>query len=248
MKSENNNNYLGILWELINPAIQIAVYAFVFGFGMRGGHRGAVEGSDFVSWLIAGFALWYFVNQAILQGSKSVYTRIRMVAKMSFPISVIPTYVIFSKFYQHLMLLIVAFIFLQFTGHIPTIQLIQLPYFMFSTLVFLVALSLITSTLSTVIRDVHMLIQALMRMLLYLTPVLWLPAFTGKYEFIMYIMKLNPIFYLVEGYRSALLGGPSWYMLEHLGYTIYFWVVVIILFLVGSKVHIKFRDRFIDFL
>ncbi|GGE56674.1 transport permease protein [Pullulanibacillus camelliae] len=248
MKSENNNNYLGILWELISPLIQIAVYAFVFGFGIIGsGHgRKPVDHIDYFSWLIAGFCVWYFINQAIIQGSRSVFSRIRMVSKMSFPTSVIPTYVIFAKFYQHLMLLVIVVIMLQFSGHLLSIQFLQIPYYMFASILFLVALSLITSTLSTIIRDVHMLLQAVMRMLLYLSPILWLPD--PKNTTITFIMKLNPIYYLVEGYRSALLGDPSWYMLEHLRYTIYFWVVVIILFIIGSKVHIKFRDRFIDFL
>ena len=34
MKSANNDNYLGILWEIINPMIQISIYWFVFGFGI----------------------------------------------------------------------------------------------------------------------------------------------------------------------------------------------------------------------
>ena len=35
MKSANSNNYLGILWEIINPMIQISIYWFVFGFGIH---------------------------------------------------------------------------------------------------------------------------------------------------------------------------------------------------------------------
>lgn len=247
VKSENRNNYLGILWELINPAIQIAVYSLVFGMGMRGGDKLA-EGIPYFQWLIAGIAVWFFVNQAILQGSKSIYTRIRMVSKMSFPMSVIPTYVIFAKFYQHLMVLGFVFIILQFMGFPVTIQIIQLPYYMFATMALMVSLALITSTLATIIRDVQMMIQAVMRVLFYLTPILWpLKTFDGHHK-IQLLMKLNPLYYIVEGYRSALLGNPTWFFIDKLNYTIYFWVVVLVIFFIGSMVHVKFRDRFVDFL
>jgi len=250
LKSQNNNHYLGILWEIINPLIQIAVYFFVFGLGIRNGAK--VEGGvPFFSWLIAGISVWFFINQAILQGSKSIYTRIRMVSKMSFPMSVIPTYVIFSKFYSHLMLLVVIIIILYFNGFPIAISIIQLPYYMFATLILILAISLITSTLSTIVRDVQMVVQSIMRIMLYLTPILWNLSesdFIKEHYVIRLIMKLNPFNYIVEGYRSALLGHPSWFFIQHLKYTGYFWLLVLILFMIGSAIHVKFRDRFVDFL
>lgn len=35
LKITNQNNYLGTAWELINPALQIGIYWFVFGLGFR---------------------------------------------------------------------------------------------------------------------------------------------------------------------------------------------------------------------
>lgn len=242
MRSDNKNNYLGILWEIINPMIQIAVYWFVFGYGIRGGHKPL----GFIPWLFAGMTIWFFINPAVLQGSKSIYTRIRMVAKMNFPMSAIPSYVIFSKFYQHLMLLVVIMIILQFLGHPVSIYYAELPYYMFSVLVFTFALSLITSTLSTIVRDVQMIVQAVMRMMIYLTPVLWDPSNLGPK--VQTIMKLNPFYYVIEGYRSALLGNTGWYFISHWHYTVYFWVVTIIMLMIGSTLHLKFRSRFVDFL
>ncbi|MFC7394480.1 ABC transporter permease [Scopulibacillus cellulosilyticus] len=243
VKSANKNNYLGILWEIINPMIQIAVYWFVFGFGIRKNH--SIDGVPFLEWMLAGIVVWFFVNPAITQSSKSIYTRINMMSKMSFPMSAIPSYVILAKFYQHLMLLVIIFIILQFSGSPVTLEIVQLPYYMFASLAFLFALSLITSTLTTIVRDVQMFIQAIMRMLLYLTPILWAPDRLP--QFIQNIMRINPLYYIVEGYRSALLGKPSWYFVEHYQYTIYFWVVVIVLLFLGSMMHVKFRGHFIDY-
>jgi len=251
MKSSNRNNYLGVLWEIINPMIQIAIYWFVFGYGIfNSGGRGNVDLNGvlipYFPWMLSGFVVWFFMNQAILQGSKSIYSRIQMISKMSFPMSVVPTYVIFSLFYQHIMLLVIVLVIFQFLGYPFNIFYSQLPYFIIATLFFLVALSLITSTISTIVRDFQMLIQSLVRILIYLSPFLW-PPYHLQPEIIQTIMKLNPIYYLAEGYRASILG-LSWYPIEHWEYTLYFWGITLILLFFGSVLHMKFRDRFVDFL
>src|SRR4051812_12344612 len=88
MKSSNNSNYLGFLWDIINPMIQITIYWFVFGYGIFGSSgRGDVELNGdvipYFPWMLSGFVIWFFMNQSILQGSKSIYTRINMIARMS---------------------------------------------------------------------------------------------------------------------------------------------------------------------
>jgi len=243
LKSTNSNTYLGILWEVINPMIQISIYWFVFGYGIRGGE--AVEGIPYLQWMLAGISVWFFVNPAILHGSKSIYTRIKIISKMDFPMSVIPTFVIMSKFYHHIILIGIITIILQFYHYPVSIYLLQLPYYMFATIALLVSITLVTSTLSTIVRDIQMIVQAIMRILLYVSPILWTP--NGLPEMVQTIMKINPLYYIVEGYRASLLG-TSWYFVEGLNYTMYFWSFVLVTFVLGSIIHIKFRDRFVDFL
>lgn len=246
VKSENRNNYLGILWELIKPMILISVYAFVFGVGIRGGRETGSD-VDFLPWLLAGIVIWFFFNPGLTNGSKSIYTRIQMISKMNFPVSVIPTYVILSKLYSHLFLVVLIFIILQFWHITPTIYLLQLPYYTFATVVLLVAICLLTSTLSTIARDVQMFITSTTRMLLYLSPILWNPEVKGLPDWIVTVMKINPMYYVVEGYRHSLLG-ESWYFLDHPQYTLYFWFIVLLFLIFGSMLHMKFRDRFVEFI
>lgn len=243
MKSANSNNYLGVLWEIINPMIQISIYWFVFGFGIH--NRKPIDGYPFFPWMIAGIVVWFFFNQATTQTSKSIYSRLGMVSKMSFPLSVIPSYVIFARFYQHLMLLAVIIVILATTGYYPTVYIIQLPYYMFATIALLFSVGLITSTLATIIRDVQNMVVSSIRVLFYLTPILWILD-AAKHPTIVQIMKLNPLYYIIEGYRATLLG-QSWYLAVNWQYTIYFWAVIIIFYLIGSYLHVKFRDRFVDF-
>lgn len=247
LKSKNKSNYLGMAWEVINPLIQILIYWFVFG-AIR--ERAPIEINEnmevpFILWLLGGFILWNFFYQATIQGSKSIYSRLAMLSKMNFPMSVIPNYVIFSQFYIHLVMLLFTILIFQFSGYIISVYYLQFVYFIFATFCLTFSIALITSTLSTIIRDIHMFLNATLRMVLYLSPILWqITILPGN---LATILKANPLYYLIEGYRSALFG-TEWYFIEHWQYTIYFWSLVIILFLFGATLHIKFRRHFIDYL
>src|SRR5690625_4680635 len=167
LKSHNRNNYLGMAWEIINPIIQILIYWFVFGTIRK---RAPIEiaGMEvpFFTWLLAGFFLWIFCYQSIIQGSRSIYSRLRMLSKMNFPMSVIPNIVIFTNFYIHVILLLISIVIFQFMGYPINIHYIQFIYYVFSAFCLLFGLSLITSTFSTIARDFHMFLNSTLRMLL----------------------------------------------------------------------------------
>lgn len=251
MKIANNNNYLGRLWEILNPTIQLSIYWLVFGLGVRGGQKITMENGaqvPFFIWMVSGMIVWFFVNPAISKSSKSIYSRIHLISKMNFPMSAVPSFVIMATFYTHLMLVAVVIIFLQFTQFKISIYYLQLPYFMLATLIFLLALALITSTLSTIIRDVQQIVHAVLRMMLYLTPLIWhTDKLILKGMNLTFLLKLNPLYYLVEGYRASLLG-TSWYVAEYTAYTLYFWILILLLLLMGSALHLKFRNQFVDYL
>lgn len=244
LKSEHSNNYLGMAWEVINPSIQIAVYFVIFGLGIHGGRGPKVHGVTypFLEWMLSGIIVWFFINQAALLGSKSIYTRIRIMSRMKFPMSVIPSVVILSKFYQNLALTLIIFIYLQFTPYKASIQLIQLPYFMFSLLMLMLGFTLITSTLATIVRDVQMMVQSLMRVLLYMAPLLWNPH-SGWAQ---YVMDIDPITYIIRGYRYSLLG--KWYIAWHPMYSLYFWCVTLAMLIFGSFIHNRFKNKFVDYI
>ncbi|WP_062353956.1 ABC transporter permease [Bacillus kwashiorkori] len=247
IRIKNSDNYLGMLWEIINPLIQISVYWFVFGFGIRS-NRGMEVGDitvPFIFWMLAGITMWFFVNQATMDATKSIYQRINIIAKMNFPMSAIPSYIILSKFYPNLLLFMIIGVIFQFGGFPISIYYLQIPYYMICGIALVFSFTLITSTLATIVRDVVMMVQSLMRILFYISGILW--AIDGLPEPIQSIIKLNPLLYIAEGYRSAFLS-TGWYLVDHFTYTLYFWGLIFVFLLIGSILHVKFRSRFVDFL
>ena len=123
IKITNTNNYLGVAWELLNPALQIMVYWFVFGMGSEVTNLFTVY-LLFIG--LVGISMWFFVNQGILEGTKSVAMKFNQVAKMNFPLSIIPTYTVTSRFYGHIGLLLIIIGICIVNGIYPSIHIVQL--------------------------------------------------------------------------------------------------------------------------
>ncbi|AMG18808.1 teichoic acid ABC transporter permease [Staphylococcus saprophyticus] len=241
VKITNTNNYLGMAWELINPAMQIMVYWFVFGLGIRSNNP--IDGVPFIYWLLVGISMWFFVNQGILEGTKSIATKYNHVAKMNFPLSIIPSYIVMSRFYGHLALLVVVIFICMLAGYYPTIYTLQLFLYVPFALILTTAIALFTSTLGVLVKDTQQAIQALMRMVFFASSILIVPP----EGIVKDVMKLNPIYYLAEAYRSAVLH-KEWYFITHWELTLYNMFIIILLFILGSILHMRYRDHFADFM
>ena len=79
---------------------------------------------------------------------------------------------------------------------------------------------------------------------MFVTPILW--TMEKLPEKIQIIMKCNPIYYIVEGYRESLFTQNT--MLDRGYETIVFWLIVTIFFMIGSTLMYKFKHKLIDFI
>lgn len=248
IKGQYQIHYLGVLWQFINPVIQISIYWFVFGIGLRGGApvQTAVGEIPFFLWMLMGLIPWFFINPSIVQGSNSVHQRVNLVSKMNFPVSILPTIRIVGSSFHFIILIILLFLVLLIYGFKPSIYLLQIPYYFLALYMFLFSFALFSSTIATLVRDYQMLLQSMMRMLLYLSPILWDPKGDRVPEWVANILQLNPIYYIIEGFRDSFLS-QKWFFEDPI-YFCYFWILTFTLLAFGSRIHLRFRKNFIDYL
>ncbi|CUP47999.1 hypothetical protein BH721_07660 [Clostridium baratii] len=234
------DTYLGMVWIVLNPLLQIGVYWIVFGMGIRSGRP--VDGHPFLLWMLAGIIPWFYINSAIGGGALCIYAKSSMLTKMKFPSSIIPTYNTLTKLIETIPTIGILFIVYACYGYKLNIYSIQIIYYFFAVTVLIIGLSLLNSALVMAIRDINRIISTILRFLFYLTPILWVP---GKMPFVLELfMRLNPFTYIVNGFRESLLYN-KWF-LENLSGTIYFWCITIIVFILGVTVHMKLRNKFAD--
>ena len=79
---------------------------------------------------------------------------------------------------------------------------------------------------------------------MWATPIMWqLSIVPEKYQV---FFKLNPMYYIVKGYRDALIDG-AWFW-QDVNATIYFWIVVVLMFGVGTLIFKRLKVHFADVL
>ena len=89
--------------------------------------------------------------------------------------------------------------------------------------------ALLTSSLTAVFRDFGELLQPLMRLLFYVSSVVW--AIDGLSPGLQRVMRLNPLVYIIEGYRKCLLYGEGFWSSP--GQGAYFWLAALALLAAG---------------
>lgn len=242
LQKKYKGSLLGISWAFFKPLLFISIYWFAISFGFRtGGDLGEIP---FIAWLATGIAPWFFISDTLVYGANSIRSTSYLVTKMKFPLSIIPIYRIVSMWYVHIMFLVIVFIITILSGVMPTLYLIQLPYFILCSLLFMVVLTWITSTLVVISKDFEQFIRSISTVMFWLVPVLWNIDLMS--EPLKKIISLNPMVYLISGYRQTFLG-EGWFW-ENTSYTIYFWVVLALLAWFGSYIHTKLRSQFADIL
>ncbi len=133
--------------------------------------------------------------------------------------------VVLKELFNHFCMLAIALVVLFLYGYFPKLHWLGILYYMIAAIALVEAIALITSVLTMLWRDVKKLITSLMRMLLYLSGVLFPVSYWAKVPLVEFVMKLNPVFYIVQGYRDSVFFGKG--PLAHPLLGLYFWIVVI---------------------
>lgn len=239
MKRKFAGTYFGVVWVFLQPLLTITIYWAVFQFGFRSGDIGD---TPFVLWFISGIICWLFVSEAIMCASNGFLEYNYLIQKVKFNINIIPLVKILSSFYIHLFFIIIALVICACFGIYPTIKLLQILYYMGATMIFVFALTLLTSSIVVFFRDMNQIINILLLLGMWGTPIAWnISNFSPKTQG---FLELNPFFYLVEGYRDAILG-RSWFW-EKIYLGIYFWVITIVILVLGAKIYTKLKPYFAD--
>ena len=124
-KDDLIKNYKGAIigpaWAIMKPLFQLFVYWFAFTVGLRGGAGRQEMGVPFFIFLMVGFLPWCFMSDTISAGSKCIRSNRQFVNKISFPVSCIMTYTTISKFYVHIFLFSIGYLYLALVGIMPSI-------------------------------------------------------------------------------------------------------------------------------
>ncbi len=202
---------IGPFWAVMKPLFQLFVYWFAFTIGMNGGPRGPVyDKIPFFVFVMVGFLPWCFMSDCVSRGSKCIRDNRQFVNKLSFPVSAITTYTTLSKFYIHIFLFSIAYLYLMIAGFMPNMYNIQIIGYAIAMFIFYWALTWSLAPMSAFSKDLDSFIVTIMSGLFWVSGVCF-DSYNIDNLFFKKALMFNPMTYFCNGYRKALIYNQWFY-------------------------------------
>ena len=135
-----------------------------------------------------------------------------------------------------------------FYGFYPSVYTLQVIYYSFEMMCLCIGIVYATSAMTVFFRDLTQLINILLQVLMWMTPIMWnMDAMQNRISpIVLTILKMNPMYYIVSGYRDSVINHICFWTRPET--TLYFWGVTVVLFMIGSVIFKKLQVHFADVL
>lgn len=240
-KDRYSGSFLGMMWAFLEPLAMMSIMWAVFSLGLKVQPSGDIP---FVAYLFTGQVAYNFFSDAVGASAGVIRAYSFLVKKVKFRIAILPIVKINSAIIIHGIFLLIVMGIIWASGINPSWYWLQTFYYMFSLLFLLLGLSWLFSALGVFVKDIANVIQIFITFGFWMTPIFWDKSIVAP-EYQPYLC-LNPIFYIVQGYRDSFLYQvPFW---AHPINTLYFWGLSCVVFICGILVFKKLRPHFADIL
>lgn len=248
-KKRYAGSYLGAVWAMVQPVVTVVMYFLVFELVFNSQGPLLPDGTrvPYVLSLTAGLVPWFFFSEALNYGTAALLEYNYLVKKIVFKISILPIIKVIAASFVHVFFVVILLVMSAGYGYYPSVYTIQLAYYSICLFVFVLALCYSTCAIAVFFKDITQIISIFLQVGMWATPILWnLSDMQGKFGDKVLLFKINPLVYIVDGYRSAIFE-KQWFF-EDFFSTMYFWIITAVLFGIGALVFKRLKVHFADVL
>jgi lipopolysaccharide transport system permease protein len=236
---------LGPIWVILQALMGSAVFTVVFGniAGL------STDGHPAFLFYLCGTLAWQYFGTIFGAGSNALQANMGLFSKVYFPRLIPPIGQAISALLNFFIQLIVFFLALAIyrynvpeatTG--PSFRVIFLPLLVFQSAILGLGMGFIISSASVKYRDLGRLAGMITQFLMYATPVIYpISEIPANYK---PLLASNPLTFIVESYRSLLLGHSTACTLE---YAIPSIIITLLIFLIGLVLYSKIQRNYVDY-
>jgi lipopolysaccharide transport system permease protein len=193
---------LGVAWAIIQPLLTMLIFSLFFG-------RLAGVPSDNIPYPIfayAGLLPWTFFSNAISNSGNSLVGSTNLITKVYFPRMIIPAGAVAAGLIDLAIAFVIMVLLMIYYGIAASWSLLMfLPMVLLTTLLAL-GVGMWLSALNVKYRDVRFALPFLVQLWMFVSPVIYPVSFLPPK--IRWLLALNPMTGIIEGYRSSLFGRP----------------------------------------
>ena len=233
LKIRYKRSVLGFLWALLNPALLMVVLTLVFSTVLR------FAIPHYAIFLLSVLLPWTFFSQSLSYAVESVVANGDLIKKVALPKLVFPMAALVSNLINLFLSLIPLAVLVPLLRHPFYVTWLYLPVPLLALAIFTLGTSFFFAAINVYYRDVSHILQVLLSAWFYLTPIIYsLDFIPAKYQ---WIFKLNPLIYVVNGFRLAVYYG----MLPHLRSIFASFVCAFVTLFIGYSIFRKHQDKFV---
>jgi lipopolysaccharide transport system permease protein len=207
--SEASRTYLSILWWIIDPIIQMAIFYIVFGVLLERGTE------NFVVFLLIGLISWQWFANSINHAMGSIDGNRSLISQISFPKIILPSVTLVMDCFKFAIVLVMLIGFITFYGIPPTEHYLALPLILLAQHLINCAAANFSALLVPFIPDVKMIVRLVLRAGLFLSGIFY--DYHTLPEKVQVYFEFNPLAQLIDAYRSVLLHN-QWPDFQTLGF------------------------------
>ncbi|MGH7833995.1 MAG: ABC transporter permease [Candidatus Binatia bacterium] len=199
IKLRYKRSFLGIVWSLLNPLLQLTVFYFVFGILVP------LNIPHYASFVFTGVVVWNWFHSSLLFATGVIVDHRQLIKQPSFPLAILPIATVTSHLVHFLFALPVLLVCVfadvgRITGAIAALPLVILLQFVMT-----LSIAYLLATFHVRFRDTQYLLGVLLQLLFFLTPIFYnIAAIPDRLRWLLFI---NPMVPLVEAYRAILIEG-----------------------------------------
>ena len=209
IKKKGANTFLGNLWWIMDPLLQMGVYVVFVSLIL------AVKTPDYPLFVLAAVLPWKWFNSSLSDAAGSVVSQDKLIKQIQFPKIVLPVAATTAGVVGFLFGLIpLAGIMLLYADRISPF-LVFVPVIAFVQYVFTLGMALLVSAINVYFRDLGNVLRHVLRLWFYLSPALYSMATLDasatfqQNPVLRNLAHANPFAILFESYRAVIYGKPD---------------------------------------
>lgn len=235
LKVRYKGSVLGFLWTFLNPLLQLIVYTIVFSTIMK------VNIDKFYIYLFIGLIPWLFFATCIQAGTTSILINKDLVKKIYFPRIILPISTVNSAFMNMLYSMVIVIFTLVVSGIGLSRYILFLPIAMIVQYLLVLGMIFIFSALNVYFRDLEHILNIVVMIWFYLTPVVYtMDMIPKEYRFWFY---LNPMTGIINFYRDILYYKQMPSFSSFGGVLVYGVLMIILGYFIFDRLQKKFAEE-----
>jgi ABC-type polysaccharide/polyol phosphate export permease len=250
---------MGFFWSIIFPIVNLVVYMFVFSVVLDA-RWDANQPKELTALLmLGGIVVWQAFAESVSRVTNTLVENQNLIQKVVFPSEVLPPYLVLSSLINMLIGTAITLLGVVWFAYVRPIEyaagaapakvlclswsLCSLPFLMLLQAVFTLGIGYFFAALNLFLRDIYHVMGVALQVWMFLTPIFY-PAGKVKEAGMTWVLQSNPMYWLIDSYRNAMLYG-IW---PKLPVVAQFGAVALLVFVLGSLFFMRQKPRFPDLL